>query len=73
MRTAEDPFPMETMYTWKALDNGLCMMTHRNRGSPGGFSKLFVPIRSLMMKIEKTWKNLSQFWKNKLKWENIFH
>ena len=34
MRTAQGPFPMETTYTWQALDAGSTRMTLRNRGEP---------------------------------------
>jgi uncharacterized membrane protein len=40
MRTAQGPFPMETTYTWHAVDDGSTRMTLRNRGEPAGFSKL---------------------------------
>ena len=40
MRTAQGPFPMETTYTWQALDDRSTRMTLRNRGEPIGFSKL---------------------------------
>jgi uncharacterized membrane protein len=43
MRTAQGPFPMETTYTWQALDEGSTRMTLRNRGEPAGFSKLATP------------------------------
>src|SRR5687767_15718409 len=32
MRTAQGPFPMETTYTWQALDAGTTRMSLRNRG-----------------------------------------
>lgn len=43
MRTAQGPFPMETSYTWDAVDDGTTRMTLRNRGAPTGFSKLVAP------------------------------
>jgi uncharacterized protein YndB with AHSA1/START domain len=43
MRTAQGPFPMETTYTWQALDPRSTRMTLRNRGRPAGFSRLVAP------------------------------
>lgn len=50
MRTAEGPFPMETTYTWIALNDNTTQMTLRNRGNPTGFSKLFAPFMTTMMR-----------------------
>jgi uncharacterized protein YndB with AHSA1/START domain len=46
MRTAQGPFPMETTYTWQALDENATRMTLRNRGRPSGFSVLVAPFLS---------------------------
>lgn len=50
MRTAEGPFPMETTYTWTALDDKTTKMTLQNKGQPKGFSKLFAPFLATMMR-----------------------
>ena len=43
MQTARGPFPMQTTYTWQALDPDTTRMTLRNRGRPSGFSRLLAP------------------------------
>ncbi len=50
MRTAEGPFPMETTYTWEALDPDRTRMTLRNRGEPAGFAKLGTPVLAVSMR-----------------------
>jgi uncharacterized membrane protein len=50
MRTAQGPFPMETTYTWQALDDRSTRMTLRNRGAPTGFSKLAGPVMTAAMR-----------------------
>jgi uncharacterized protein YndB with AHSA1/START domain len=50
MRTTQGPFPMETTYTWQALDPGSTRMTLRNRGRPSGFSTLLAPFMALAVR-----------------------
>jgi hypothetical protein len=50
MRTSEGPFPMETIYTWDATNEGKTRMTLRNHGSPRGFAKLITPFLSSAMR-----------------------
>jgi len=50
MKSSEGPFPMETTYTWDKINENSTRMTLRNRGNPGGFSKLFSPFMSMMIR-----------------------
>jgi uncharacterized membrane protein len=50
MRTAEGPFPMETIYTFKETTDGHTHMTLRNHGEPTGVSKLMAPMITAAMK-----------------------
>ena len=50
MKTSEGPFPMETTYTWEAIDDSTTRMTLQNKGVPKGFSKYFAPFMAFAMK-----------------------
>lgn len=50
MKTEEGPFPMETTYTWTALNATTTKMTLRNAGKPSGFSKFIAPLMAAMMR-----------------------
>jgi uncharacterized membrane protein len=50
MSTSQGPFPMETTYTWDDTETGGTRMTLRNRGTPGGFSKVVAPFMASAMR-----------------------
>ena len=50
MQTAQGPFPMQTTYTWQAIDPATTRMTLRNRGRPSGFSRLLAPFMSVAVR-----------------------
>ena len=50
MRTAQGPFPMETVYSWSDTPDAATHMTLRNHGTPAGFSALAAPGLALAMR-----------------------
>jgi uncharacterized protein YndB with AHSA1/START domain len=54
MRTAQGPFPMETTYSWEALDEARTLMKLRNRGEPAGFSRVAAPVMVAAMRRANT-------------------
>jgi uncharacterized membrane protein len=50
MRTREGPFPMETSYVFEPAPGGATRMTLRNRGEPGGFSRVIAPFMEPAMR-----------------------
>jgi uncharacterized membrane protein len=50
MRTAQGPFPMETIYTWEAVDSATTRMLLRNHGEPAGFAALSAPVVAAAMR-----------------------
>ena len=50
MRTAEGPFPMETIYTFDETRDGHTRMRLRNHGEPSGVSKLMAPMITAAMR-----------------------
>jgi uncharacterized membrane protein len=50
MRTAQGPFPMETTYTWQALDDHSTQMTLRNHGEPAGFARVAGSVMAAAMR-----------------------
>jgi uncharacterized protein YndB with AHSA1/START domain len=50
MSTVDGPFPMETTYTWTALDNRTTKMTLRNRGGATGLMGVFGPLEAIAVR-----------------------
>ncbi len=50
MSTEHGPFPMQTTYTWGDLPGGATRMTLQNRGQPGPFASLTVPMIETSMR-----------------------
>jgi hypothetical protein len=54
IRTAEGPCPMETTYQFEKIDEHTTKMNLRNCDNPTGFSKLFAPFMTMMMRKENS-------------------
>lgn len=51
MKTANGPFPMETIYTFQAIDENHTRMILQNKGNPKGFNKIMSLFMPVMMRI----------------------
>lgn len=49
MRTAQGPFPMETIYEWREAGAGKTEMRLTNRGEPKGFAAVTAPLMASAM------------------------
>jgi uncharacterized membrane protein len=50
MRTAEGPFPMNTVYTWRPVGDRVTHMALRNPGEQRGFARLAAPLIARAMR-----------------------
>ena len=50
MRMQEGAFPMETTYTWQALDDDRTKMTVRNAGEPNTYGRMSTPLMTAAMR-----------------------
>jgi uncharacterized protein YndB with AHSA1/START domain len=50
MSTVDGPFPMETTYTWSAVDERSTRMTLRNRGGATGLMGVFGPLEAIAVR-----------------------
>ena len=50
MRTVDGPFPMETIYTYHAVDATRTRVELRNRGAPTGFGRAVAPFMRLAIR-----------------------
>lgn len=60
MQTANGPFPMETIYTWQAINEHQTCMTLTNKGKPTGFNKLLFPVVMTSMMRKANIKDLKK-------------
>lgn len=54
MRTADEPFPMETTYVFDPVDVGRTRMRLHNRGEPSGFAGVAAPLTAAAMRRANT-------------------
>lgn len=50
MQTADGPFPMRTVYTWRPVGDRVTHMVLRNSGEPSGFGRLVAPFVGVAMR-----------------------
>jgi len=49
IRTAQGPFPINTIYTWRPVGHRVTHMTLHNHGEPRGLSRLVAPVMAAAM------------------------
>jgi uncharacterized membrane protein len=50
IRTAQGPFPINTIYTWRPVGHRVTHMTLHNHGEPRGLSRLVAPVMAAAMR-----------------------